>query len=121
MKHASCRELYQYWNAIRGPDAAPPRTAIEPADIRTILCDMFILEVDQRRLYPFRLAGTRLCAAYGHELKATSFLGLWDEADRKQINLILSAVAFICQVASANAAGTIVKCISRTISLFIFH
>lgn len=93
MKHASSRELYQYWNGIRGTDAAPPRTAIEPADIRTILCDMFILEVDQRRLYPFRLAGTRLCAAYGHELKATSFLGLWDEADRKQINLILSAVA----------------------------
>jgi|SRR5688572_6670771 hypothetical protein len=93
MKHASSRELYQYWNAIRGTDAAPQRTAIEPADIRTILCDMFILEVDQRRHYPFRLAGTRLCAAYGHELKTRSFLGLWDEADRKQINLILSAVA----------------------------
>ena len=93
MKHASSRELYQYWNAIRGTEAAPVRTAIEPADIRTILCDMFILEVDHRRLYPFRLAGTRLCAAYGHELKTTSFLGLWEEGDRKQINLILSAVA----------------------------
>lgn len=93
MKHASSRELYQYWNTMRGAAPAPQRTAIEPADIRTILCDMFILEVDHRRHYPFRLAGTRLCAAYGHELKSTSFLGLWEEMDRKQINLILSAIS----------------------------
>ena len=102
MKHASCRELYRYWDRIRAGDPAPQRTAIEPADIRTILCDTFILKVDGEKTYPFRLAGTRLCAAFGRELKGKSFVDLWDSLDRGQIDLLLSAV---CDDARAAVVG----------------
>lgn len=73
---------------------APARAAIEPADIRSVLCDTFILEVGRARGdYPFRLAGTRLCAAFARELKGTKFLDLWDIDDRSEVELLLSAVA----------------------------
>src|SRR5512146_2629747 len=44
MKHATTRELYDYWNRVRGGERAPLRSAIEPSDIRRILGEMFILE-----------------------------------------------------------------------------
>ena len=57
-----------------GRDARrPKRTEIEPADIKTLLADTFILEKDTRGEAVFRLAGTRLCASYGRELKGFAF------------------------------------------------
>ena len=55
------------------------RTEIEPADIKTLLADTFILEKDARGEAVFRLAGTRLCAIYGRELKGFAFVSLWRE------------------------------------------
>ncbi len=80
MRHEHSKRLYAYWNRLRGERSAPERTEIEPSDIRQLLADTFILEVDQRhKAISFRLAGTRLCAAYGRELKGYGFLGLWQE------------------------------------------
>ena len=52
MKHATSRELYEYWNRVRGSERAPLRSAIEPSDIRRILGEMFILEVRRARQLP---------------------------------------------------------------------
>ena len=60
--------LFQYWNRLRDGRPAPRRTEVEPADIKTLLADTFILEKDTRGEAVFRLAGTRLCAIYGREL-----------------------------------------------------
>jgi hypothetical protein len=54
--------LFQYWDRLRAGRLAPKRTEIEPADIKTLLADTFILEKDARGEAVFRLAGTRLCA-----------------------------------------------------------
>jgi len=82
MRHQTSKKLFSYWNNLRQNRVAPDRREIEPSDIRDILGDTFILEVDQRfRTISFRLAGTRLCNAYGRELKGVGFLGLWDEVD----------------------------------------
>lgn len=93
MKHPSSRELHDYWNRARRGLPAAPRTAIEPADIRTILADTFILEVGALRSYRFRLAGTRLCGLYGRELKGTNFLDMWGGDDRRQVAGLLDAVS----------------------------
>src|SRR6185436_10758974 len=77
MKHATSRELYQYWDRVRRGQPAPKRSDIEPSDIRRILADTFILEVTDRETYAIRLAGTRICALYGREIKGTNFLDLW--------------------------------------------
>ncbi|MBE7185017.1 MAG: PAS domain-containing protein [Methylobacterium mesophilicum] len=77
--------LFQYWNGLRGTRPAPRRVEVEPSDIRTLLSDTFILERDAGGEAVFRLAGTRLCAAHGHELKGLAFSSLWVERDRRLI------------------------------------
>ena len=69
MKQASSRELFGYWIARRGTRPAPERGEIEPSAIRKALGDVFILEFDRLAGHPFRLAGTRVCALFGRELK----------------------------------------------------
>ncbi|MHB2168225.1 PAS domain-containing protein [Alsobacter sp. R-9] len=81
MKHAATRELYAYWDRVRGDRLAPERAEIDPTAIRSILADCFMLEVDAAGRYPFMLAGTRLCALVGRELKDESFASLWQRAD----------------------------------------
>lgn len=86
MRHQGSQKLFQYWNTLRGSRVAPERSEIEPSDIRSILGDTFILEVSQQfRTVSYRLAGTRLCAAYGRELKGLGFLALWREEDNYEI------------------------------------
>src|SRR6266478_3214259 len=82
MKQASSRELFGYWAARRGTKSAPERGEIEPSAIRRALGDVFILEFDRQDGHPFRLAGTRVCALFGRELKNEQFLNLWDPPSR---------------------------------------
>jgi hypothetical protein len=77
MKHAASRELYAYWEKRRGKRPAPERGEIEPSAIRQALSDTFILALDGSAGHPFRLAGTRVCALFGRELKGEPFIGLW--------------------------------------------
>ena len=83
MKLNGSIELFHYWNRLRGARPAPRRTEIEPSDIKTLLADTFILEKDARGEAVFRLAGTRICATYGRELKGFSFTSLWREKDQR--------------------------------------
>jgi hypothetical protein len=90
MKHAASRDLFSYWEALRGRRPAPQRAEIEPGAIRHVLSETFIVTLDRTGGYPFRLAGTRVCALFGRELKGESFLGLWDEASRTTVRDLLS-------------------------------
>lgn len=83
MKQNGSIQLFQYWNRLRDGRPAPKRTEIEPSDIKSLLADTFILEKDARGEAVFRLAGTRLCAIYGRELKGFSFTSLWKEKDQR--------------------------------------
>jgi len=85
MKHAASRELYAYWDERRGKRPAPERGEIEPGAIRQVLSDAFILALDGGAGHPFRLAGTRVCALFGRELKGESFIGLWAAASQPAI------------------------------------
>lgn len=85
MKQDGSIALFQYWNRLRGGRPAPKRTEVEPADIKAHLADTFILEKDTRGNPVFRLAGTRLCAVFGRELKGFAFTSLWMEKDRALI------------------------------------
>jgi hypothetical protein len=93
MKHPSARELYDYWNAQRGPRAAPERSDIEPGAIRRALADTFILAYDNGTGHSFRIAGTRLCAAFGRELRGAAFIDLWDQESRRRMHDLLGVVA----------------------------
>ncbi|WP_321502778.1 PAS domain-containing protein [Breoghania sp.] len=107
MKHATTQALYDYWNQLRGSRPAPERSEIEPGDIRTILGDTFILEALGEETYRFRLAGTRMCAAYCRELKGRDFLRMWDGKDREALETMLQAI-------TSEAAAAVVGIEGRT-------
>jgi hypothetical protein len=105
MKHASSRELFGYWTARRGARPAPERSEIEPSAIRRSLGDVFILAFDRSAGHPFRLAGTRVCALFGRELRDQPFLDLWDADSRTALTDLMATVGEETAgvVASANA------------------
>lgn len=86
MKQKGTIALFRYWDRLRGQRPAPQRTEIEPADIKSLLADTFILEKDARGEAIFRLAGTRLCASYGRELKGYAFPLLWSQRDQRIVS-----------------------------------
>lgn len=102
MRHATSRELFAYWNRIRGSEPAPRRSDIEPGDIRRVLPDTFILEVIAAGNQRVRLAGTRMCSLYGREIKGSNFLDLWSDADR-------ATIAGAAERVSEDAAGVVIE------------
>jgi hypothetical protein len=114
MKHPASRQLYAYWEELRGRRPAPERAEIEPGAIRQILSEAFILALDLTNDYPFRLAGTRVCALFGRELKGESFLRLWDETSRATIIDLLGILAdewvgTVAGVTGRNTGGELVE------------
>ncbi|WP_448952906.1 PAS domain-containing protein [Labrys neptuniae] len=91
MKNAATRDLYGYWDQLRGQRPAPERVDIDPAAIRRVLGDTFIVEIDKNRSFPFRLAGTRMCALLGQELRGASLLERW--TDRVALAELVTAVS----------------------------
>ena len=105
MKHAASRELYAYWQEKRGTRPAPERTDIEPGAIRAVLADAFILALDRGAGHPIRLAGTRMCALFGREIKGESFLDLWDLTNRPTMEGLLSILSDECTGTVAGATA----------------
>jgi hypothetical protein len=93
MKHPSTRELFDYWNTRRGRRLAPDRDDIEPSHIRGVLADTFIFAFDEGKGHPFRLAGTRVCALFGRELKSEAFMRLWAAESRPLVRDLVTVVA----------------------------
>ena len=93
MKHPSSREFFAYWDAKRGDARAPDRSEIEPGAVRELLGDIFVLAYDDAATHPFRVAGTRVCALFGGDVKDRSFPALFAKQHRCDISDIIAAVA----------------------------
>src|SRR6202034_3771143 len=93
MKHPSSREFFAYWDEKRGDARAPDRSEIEPGAVRELLGDIFVLSYDTGSGYPFRVAGTRVCALLGCDLKDRSFSALFAPDGRREIEEIIAVVA----------------------------
>lgn len=93
MKHPSSRAFFAYWDEKRGSARAPDRMDMEPGAVRELLGDIFVLSYDAAAGFPFRVAGTRVCALAGCDLKDRSFVGLFDAESRREIEEIVPAVA----------------------------
>lgn len=106
MKAVATKELFAYWNRVRGTRASPERADVDPAAIRGTLGDTFILEADIEEGYPFRLSGSRICAIVGHEMKGERFLSMWRGPDRETILGALSTVSDDAAVAVIGARGS---------------
>jgi hypothetical protein len=92
MKQAMTRELFGYWDEIRGDRLAPERADIDPTDIRGLLGLAFVLEVDGAGRFPFRLSGNRINALFLRELRGASFIDLWRSHEHAEITRLLLSV-----------------------------
>jgi hypothetical protein len=106
MKHPSNREFFAYWDEKRGGARAPDRSEIEPGAVRELLGDIFVLSYDSAAGYPFRVAGTRVCALLGRDLKDRSFSALFEPHARREIEDIIAVVAEEMQAAVAGITAT---------------
>ena len=84
--------LFDYWNALRNSRPAPLRTEVNPCAIKRILPSVFILQRHDRDHIVFRLAGTRLCAAYGREFRDQNVLSLFSGQSRTAFRNLTNAV-----------------------------
>jgi hypothetical protein len=85
MREAAVKAIYSYWRAIAAGEPVPARTAIDPRALKSHLADLFILERLDRAVFSFRLAGTRVCARYGRELRDRDFIRLWSGEQQGEI------------------------------------
>src|SRR5216684_3649103 len=106
MKHPSSREFFAYWDEKRGSARAPDRSEIEPGAVRELLGDIFVLSYDNSAGYPFRVAGTRVCALLGCDLKDRSFSALFAPDARREIEEIIAAVSEDMLAAVAGITAT---------------
>lgn len=113
MQHDTSSRLFIYWNAVRNGRFAPNRFEIEPSSISELLPDVFILECPDNATYRFRLAGTRICSAMGHEMRGVNLLDYWSPNEREAVQNLLHNVAqdgagaviqFECQNAARDIA-----------------
>ncbi len=96
MKTSNTQAIFAYWDRLRGARSAPERGEIEPGAVRHALLDTFILENGTDGL-TIRLAGTRLCALFGGELKDRPFTSLWPDAPtRVELSRMIDAVMDEC-------------------------
>jgi len=106
MKHPSNREFFAYWDEKRAGARAPDRSEIEPDAVRELLGDIFVLSYDSAAGYPFRVAGTRLCALLGRDLKDRSFSELFVQDGRREIEDIIAVVTEEMLAAVAGITAT---------------
>jgi len=92
MRQSVTKDLYAYWSNLKGARSAPDRSDIDPAAIRHVLADTFIIEIDPACRFPIRLCGTRVNALWLHERKGDSFLDLWRDEDKRNVAQALLTV-----------------------------
>ncbi len=93
MKHLSTREFFAHWDQARGEALAPDRSDLTPEPVRHLLADVFVLGCEPADAYPFRIAGTRVCAMAGRDLKSVDFSELFKAAGKNEMIDLLGIVA----------------------------
>jgi hypothetical protein len=93
MRQEATRELFAYWTTLKAGRNAPERSALDPSMIRSLLRDMFILARGPGQTWHYRLAGTRLTALAGRELRGLNFDAWWSVPDRRDVGRMLATVA----------------------------
>ncbi|KAF0128144.1 MAG: hypothetical protein FD152_2368 [Xanthobacteraceae bacterium] len=97
MNEAESSILFTYWDQLRAGRPAPDRAEIDPRDIAPILGSTFILEGDRSGALLYRLAGSRVCAIFGREMKGAGFLDAFADTGRS------AAIRALSDALSANA------------------
>lgn len=80
------RAAIGYWDSLRGTHLVPPRMALDPAQMRPHLQNAAILEAPRPGTVRIRLAGARINALMGMEVRGMPLRALFDLADRGRVS-----------------------------------
>lgn len=106
MKLKETNELFLYWNRLRRGCTAPDIVDIDKETGGSLPAHAFILDVDGKKEFPFRLSSERLDALCGGEQKGRSFVHLWRAKEAGTMAaLLLDVVDAGCPVVAEAAAS----------------
>jgi len=84
--------LVDYWSRARSPGHPPPRSAINPGEVRAVLAGLSIVEAGPSG-FRFRLAGSHLRDVFGREMRGEAVPDTMEHgADEGPWSLALSGV-----------------------------
>jgi hypothetical protein len=91
--HPFSRSLFRFWEATRGASAAPARADIDLKAIREMVPYLLLIARDHRTgSFMWRLAGTKICDLYRHELTGCDALAGWDGFESEVVGRFLAGV-----------------------------
>ena len=106
-EHPTLRELHAYWLAKRGQHAAPPKSAINPGDLKSLLSHIGLVDVvGTPPRFHIRLFGTSLASAYGEDITGKNRDDLDLSGASQQIRVFLERAVLECQPQSFRAQYT---------------
>lgn len=92
MLHKTTETVFDYFNRLRGKESAPLRSEIDPSALKSVLPDLFFLEMAGDGALRFRLAGTRICVILGRELRGQPFTSIWHPSQRHKMKIAAETV-----------------------------
>ncbi|BBF93133.1 PAS domain-containing protein [Blastochloris tepida] len=93
MKHPILRDLFAEWTRLKGNGRAPERAMLSPAAIPGVLPDAVVLAFDPAAGHPVRVAGSRVCALFGRELRGHGLVALFEPAERAAAAALVEGIA----------------------------
>jgi hypothetical protein len=94
ISHAGTRNLFRYWESIRGERSAPLRSEISLQPIRDLLPWIFICEpVAETSAHRLRLAGTGVCQLWGDNMTGKDLFAAWSKFERETMSKLLHSAA----------------------------
>lgn len=99
-------DLLRYWESLRDGRIAPARSEIDPRQIKSALKHTFILEFDPIGGIRFRLAGEKVCALLGMELRGMPAYTLIDPSDRAEFDRTLQAMTRSPEIIEYRLSGS---------------
>ena len=97
MLHSNTERLIDYWRERKRGAFSPPRTAIDPTDLSSLLPQVFILGRTAPGRFAFRLAGGLVTQVHARDLRQVDFLDLWTNDDRPRLAAVLEAARRGCE------------------------
>jgi hypothetical protein len=105
MKDKIIKDLFAYWDHLRGERLVPTRSEIDPRKIKGTLEHTFILEAVKNGSPRFRLAGIEVCDLLGMELRGMPISALFEPVDREILSNIVANVLQGPQIAQLRLEG----------------
>ena len=108
MKHSGKRQLFEYWNDLRGSRTAPYKSEVTARGIgRLLASNTFIMENLGDGNQRFRLAGSHLHDIFGLEVRGMSALTLMEPDFRQRFRALIEECL-------AGPVIGLLECVART-------